>query len=71
MIRKLFTVIIFSIALLFTGSAFAQESPNVNVYMFWSSGCPHCREEKAFFEDLVKEKPNIKVIAVKLKGNER
>ena len=60
MIRKLFTVIIISLALFFSGSSFAQQS-DVNVYVFWSDGCPHCREEEAFLVDLVKEKPNVKV----------
>ncbi len=60
MIRKLFTVIIISLALFFSGSSFAQQS-DVNLYVFWSDGCPHCREEEAFLVDLVKEKPNVKV----------
>jgi len=60
MIKKLFTVIIFSIALFFYGCALAQK-PDVNLYVFWSDGCPHCREEEAFLIDLVKEKPNVKV----------
>jgi len=63
MIRKLFIVITFSIALLFVDGVFAQETPDVNVYVFWSSGCPHCRKEEAFFEDLVKEKPNVNVMS--------
>jgi len=61
--KKLFAAIIFSIALLFTGNVFAQDPPNVNVYVFWSSGCPHCRKEEAFLEDLVKEKPNVSVLS--------
>lgn len=29
-----------------------REDNKVNIYFFWGDGCPHCKEEKAFFEDL-------------------
>lgn len=50
------------VSLFFGVNAFAQDAKNVNVYLFWSSGCPHCAKEKEFLDDLKIQKPNIKII---------
>ncbi len=60
--KKAIFAVLFSIVLVFSGKVFAQSAqnmPNVNVYLFWSSGCPHCLREEEFLTELVKTKPNI------------
>ncbi len=39
-------------------------SPNLEfvVHFFWGSGCPHCKEEKAFLNDMKTLYPHMKVI---------
>lgn len=41
-------------------SVFAQ-SDSVNLYFFWSHGCPHCAQERAFLGKLEQKHPRIKV----------
>jgi len=58
MLKKL----IFSLTLFFAFSlnptqAFAEN--NVNVYLFWGEGCPHCAREKPFLESLEKKYQNV------------
>ena len=31
------------------------DSEKVNIYFFWGDGCPHCEEEKKFFEEIKTE----------------
>lgn len=31
------------------------DSEKVNIYFFWGDGCPHCEEEKKFFEEIKSE----------------
>ncbi|MFC1755823.1 hypothetical protein ACFLZK_00305 [Patescibacteria group bacterium] len=57
--KKVLFAILFSIILSFSSKVYAQEAPDVNLYLFWSEGCPHCHEEREFLDDLVKEKPNL------------
>src|SRR3989338_1931579 len=33
----------------------------LNIYLFWSIGCPHCAKEKQFLEKLITENPQIKI----------
>lgn len=33
----------------------SYDSKRVNIYFFWGDGCPHCKKEFAFFEDIEKE----------------
>lgn len=32
-----------------------KEDGKVNIYFFWGNGCPHCKEEFAFFNEIEKE----------------
>ncbi len=38
----------------------AQTKHKVIIYFFWGDGCPHCKEEKAFFSR-IKEKYNLEI----------
>lgn len=61
--KKVFATAIFLISIFLPTHLLAQEQSQVNVYMFWSEGCPHCHKEIEFLSDLVKEKPNVNVEA--------
>jgi thiol-disulfide isomerase/thioredoxin len=49
-------------ALLFPAafSGFAVEKP-INLYFFWSHGCPHCEREKIFLKKLEEKYPRLKI----------
>lgn len=34
-----------------------EGAPTVNLWFFWSEGCPHCRKAKPFIQDLQRELP--------------
>lgn len=44
---------------------------NVNVYMFWGQGCPHCAKAKPFLEDLDNNSDNIKLYTYEVYYNAR
>lgn len=41
--------------------SFAGAGPQVNVYLFWAVGCPHCEREIDFLERLETENPGVEV----------
>lgn len=41
----------------------------VTVYLFWSSTCPHCRDEKDFLAKLVEKYPQVQVKDFEVSGN--
>jgi glutaredoxin len=43
----------------------AGEQP-VNIYLFWTKGCPHCAQEKEFLAKLTARDQNLKVISLEL-----
>jgi thiol-disulfide isomerase/thioredoxin len=45
---------------------FAQESSDINIYFFWSEGCPHCAKEKPFLEKLEEKYLEVKVYDFKI-----
>lgn len=56
-IKTLTLSLFFAIGLFsFTG---ATDQNQVNVYLFWGDGCPHCAKEKAFFDKELKNYPNV------------
>jgi len=60
--KKILALVILAASLFFSCASFAQETPTVNLYLFWSSGCPHCHKEIAFLETLGKIKPNLNIV---------
>lgn len=57
-------IVIFFLALLLwpLNYVFAQDTTNnVNIYLFWGEGCPHCSKEKIFLEELENRYPQVKV----------
>jgi len=61
--KKVFVIVITVLfSLVFLSQVLAQETSHVNLYLFWSAGCPHCHKEIEFLNELVKTKPNVKVV---------
>jgi thiol-disulfide isomerase/thioredoxin len=52
-------------------TSYLHELPNNQEYLliFWSSGCSHCMKELPLIHKLLKDQPNIKVIAYGLEDN--
>ncbi len=41
----------------------------VAVYLFWSEGCPHCRDEKAFLQAMARRYPQVELRYFEVKDN--
>ncbi len=72
--RKIFFALVTSIFFVFSffispSQMFAQNQ--VNVYLFWGDGCPHCAREKPFLEQLEKKYSYIKLHQYEIWGNQR
>ena len=57
--KKIIYIILFSL-LLIPNIIFASEK-NLNLYLFYGDGCPHCKDLKAYLNDYLEDKPNIKL----------
>ena len=44
----------------------AADYPPVNIYLFWTKGCPHCALEKEFLAKLASSDQNLKIITFEL-----
>ena len=44
----------------------AADQPPVNIYLFWTKGCPHCAQEKEFLAKLASSDQNLKIITLEL-----
>ena len=44
----------------------AADHPPVNIYLFWTKGCPHCAQEKEFLAKLASSDQNLKIITLEL-----
>lgn len=59
-IAKFFSILfvcVFFVSLLFGGTVKAET--NLDIYMFWGDGCPHCEKESKFLNELLPSYPNI------------
>ena len=60
--RKISKIVIFFLAFIIgIYNVKAEEKNLVNIYLFHSNTCPHCKEEIKVLDDLQKDYPNIKV----------
>lgn len=58
--KKVGYLIILLIFILFPIFAFANEQKVIDIYLFYSKDCPHCKSEKAFLKEY-QEQENIKI----------
>ena len=59
--KFLFILSLFVItSLLFVKQVHAATN-DVNLYLFWGEGCPHCAKEKVFISEISGDFPNLKV----------
>lgn len=58
---KFFGIIIFSL-LTFFGSNRVYATDKINLYLFWGEGCPHCKKEKEFLQNLVQNDTGVQLL---------
>ena len=62
-------LIIAALAVLFCPPSLqAANSQPVNIYLFWTKGCPHCAAEKAYLAKLAGRDRNLKIVTFELIG---
>jgi hypothetical protein len=54
---------------LFAPVIWAQSPARLDVYLFWTAGCPHCDREIAFLKRLEAEEPRLKVHYLEVSRN--
>jgi glutaredoxin len=65
--RLLIAVLMAAISLGYNASpAFAADQQPVNLYLFWTKGCPHCALEKEFLTQLTSRDKQIRLITFEL-----
>jgi glutaredoxin len=43
---------------------------NLNLYLFWGNGCPHCAKEKSFLSDILPKYPTVKLNSYEIYNNQ-
>ena len=64
--KLLYVIVLF---LMFIPNVFAKEDSIVNIYLFHSYSCPHCKKEIKLLDELEKKYDNIKVYKFELSEN--
>lgn len=59
----------FIMFLLLIPNTYAKE--NVNLYLFWGDGCPHCEAEQEFLTEIEEEFPNLKITKYEVWHNQK
>ncbi|MDA8241862.1 MAG: thioredoxin family protein [Nitrospiraceae bacterium] len=62
-------IVAFALAECLLVQAGSHAADKVVVYLFWSEGCPHCRDEKAFLDAMAKRYPQLDVNYLEVKKN--
>ncbi len=57
---KLLTLCLFLLFSFSFGSV-VKASEQLNIYLFWGDGCPHCAKEKTFLSEVLTRYPNVKL----------
>lgn len=65
--KFLFLGLFLFFSFLFAKSALAINE--VNLYLFWGEGCPHCAREKVFLNEIKDNYPNLKINAFEVYNN--
>ena len=58
---KLIKKVIFVVCLFMITPFVINAQEEVDIYLFWGDGCPHCAHEKEFLNELEKEDENLNV----------
>jgi len=59
--KKLLASFLSILALVFLAVPSVHAQNNVNLYLFWGDGCPHCAEEKAYLSQILPNYSNAKL----------
>lgn len=68
--KIIISIIFFSLIFIPFLNTSAQEEI-IDLYFFWSTGCPHCEQQKPFLEKLEKKYPLLKVHYLEVWNNQR
>jgi len=60
--RKIFTIFSLVIFVFLGAFSISMASNNVDAYLFYGNGCPHCAKEIKFFESIKNKYPDLNVI---------
>lgn len=66
-IKKILFLLILLLSFGFTRDAFAAN--DIDLYLFWGEGCPHCAKEKAYLSEIENKYPNLKINAFEIYNN--
>jgi len=59
--KVLLTYCIIALLTLLLVKPIRAKTNQVNIYLFWSKGCPHCVSEKAFLQGLLQKNPRLEL----------
>ncbi len=71
--KKLVYIFIFVFAIIGMfglSTAKVSAADNLNIYLFWGDGCPHCAKEKDFLSDFLVNYPNVKLNKFEIYNNQ-
>jgi glutaredoxin len=54
---KFYIVLLFGLLLVLPKPSLAASEPKLKVYLFTADGCPHCKEEKKYFAEMLQAEP--------------
>lgn len=57
------------IVFFFSMSFVSASEKEINIYLFYSQTCPHCHQERAFFEEYLKENEDVNVYEYEVSSN--
>lgn len=49
----------------------AYAAGDLNIYLFWGNGCPHCAVEKTYLAEILPEYPNVKLNTYEIYNNQQ
>lgn len=67
--HKLIRVVAVCLFIALNLSPIVSASEPLNVYLFWGDGCPHCAKEKAYFNEVLPDYPNVKLNLYEIYNN--
>ena len=65
--KLLLIVILFSLII----PSVVSEESDVDLYLFYGQGCPHCSQEKVFLDEIKEEYPQLNIIEKEIYFNDK
>ncbi len=67
---KKFKILLLLLLFSFAFPIIAKADNNINLYLFYGDGCPHCAQEEKFLDSYLKKKDNVKLIKYEIWHND-